>query len=270
MDSTDTSTNSPRASVEARPVVKPAPRQEERPRRQTRLVQPKETGARRLHSSSQRVGEGRMGKWTTKVSCVYTAGTAGEEGPGPRAPSEVAGRYAEPGLRTPNAGVPPSTPPSPEPGVRTEGGGAGEETAAFAAFAEFPETPEIFDSVGVFDPAPRATPLFTSQTRKGRELELAPRGLEPPSGRAPRRRHRLEPGRESRRFHRRSRRRRRRRRHPRSLPRGAPRRRLAAHPPQPRGTMRDPSSPCALNPRRRRPGRRSAFVPLPSGDAARA
>ena len=51
--------------------------------------------------------------------------------------------------------------------MRTEGGGAGEETAAFAAFAETPETPEVFDSVGVFDPAPRATPLFTSQTRKG-------------------------------------------------------------------------------------------------------
>ena len=69
--------------------------------------------------------------------------------------------------------------------MRTEGGGAGEETAAFAAFAETPETPEVFDSVGVFDPAPRATPLFTSQTRKGANSNSPPEVSGPPPGEPP-------------------------------------------------------------------------------------
>ena len=69
--------------------------------------------------------------------------------------------------------------------MRTEGGGAGEETAAFAAFAETPETPENFDSVGVFDAAPRATPLFTSQTRKGANSNSPPEVSSPTPGEPP-------------------------------------------------------------------------------------
>ena len=183
----------------------------------------------------------------------------------PRAPSEDAGRHAEPCLWTPNAGVPPSAPLSP-PGVRTERGGAGEETAAFPAFAAFAETPrlprlpEIFDSFGVFDPAPRTTPPSTPQTRNGAKPPASPTPPPPRTGTRAATIPSTKPSTSSSSSS------------PSSIAsaRCPPRRRLGAHPPQPRGMMSDPSPPCALNPRRRRPGRRSAFVPSPSGDAARA